>query len=103
MGLAVAEIARRRADQFCDFVGVLKLGAIDLDAGAGIAKQSFSERLDNASLAGSGRAQKQQIANRASGGIQSRQEHLINLDDLFYRCVLANNLSAEAAFEVPSV
>jgi hypothetical protein len=82
---------------------VLKLGAIDLDAGTGIAEQSFGERLDNASLAGSGRAKKQQIANRTPGGIQSRQEHLVNLDDLFYRCVLANDFSVEAAFEIPSV
>ncbi len=38
MSLAVTKVARRRADQLCDFVGVLKLGAIDLDAGARVSK-----------------------------------------------------------------
>ena len=36
MGLAMAKVSRRRADQFRDFVRVLKFGAIDLDAGAGV-------------------------------------------------------------------
>ena len=36
MGLAVAQVARRRADQLGDFVAVLELGAVDLDHRAGL-------------------------------------------------------------------
>jgi hypothetical protein len=99
----MAEISRRRADQLRNFVRVLELGAIDLDAGAGIAEQRFGERLDDASLARPSRPEKEQIAHRASRGIQSGQEHLINFDDLFYRRILANDLAAKAGFEVPGV
>jgi hypothetical protein len=38
VGLAVTQVARGRSDQFCDFVRVLELSTIDLDAGAGIAE-----------------------------------------------------------------
>ena len=35
MGLAMAQVSRRRADQLGDLVRVLELGAVDLDAGVG--------------------------------------------------------------------
>ena len=38
MSLAVTEITGRRANQFGDFVRVLKLGTINFDTGARIAK-----------------------------------------------------------------
>ena len=46
--LAVAQVARRRADQLGNFMLVLKLGAINLDAGVGIAEQSFRHGLHHA-------------------------------------------------------
>src|SRR5204862_3866808 len=94
MGFAMTQVSRRRADKFCDFVGVLKLGAIYFDARARVAEQRFRQRLNHAGLAGPGWPQKKQIPYGPSWRIQSRQEHLINLYDLFHRRVLPNNLAA---------
>ena len=69
MSLAVAEISRRRTDELGDLMGVLKLSAIDLDAGARIAEDRFSHRLDDPRLPGPGGSQEQQISNRMPGRI----------------------------------
>jgi hypothetical protein len=66
MRLAVAEVSRRRADQLGNFVRVLELGAINLDAGAGVPKQRFGNGFNHARLTGTGGAKKQKIANRAA-------------------------------------
>src|SRR6266498_5390736 len=103
MGLAVPQVARRRADQFGNFVGVLELGAIDLDAGAGVSKERFREGFNNARLAGPGGPKKKQIADWASGGIQAGKEHLVDLDYFFNRGVLADDLAAESAFKITGI
>ena len=54
MGFTVPEIAWGRSDQFRDFVRVLELSTIDLDAGAGIAEQRFRESFNDAGLPRSG-------------------------------------------------
>src|SRR6266568_5579407 len=103
MRLAMAEIARRRADQFGDFVRVLELGAIDLDAGAGVAEERLGEGFDYASLARSGRTKEQEVADGASGGVESSEKHLIDLNDLFDGRVLANAFATESSFKVPGI
>ena len=50
-GLAVAEVARRRADELRYLVRVLELGAVNLDDGVRVAEENFSRGLDDASLA----------------------------------------------------
>src|SRR5437763_12555346 len=50
-GLAVAEVARRRADEFGYLVRVLELGAVNLDDGVRVAEENFSRGLDDARLA----------------------------------------------------
>src|SRR5208337_2901983 len=52
MGFTMAQIARRRADQLCDLMRMLELSAVNLDAGARVAKQRLRHGLDDASLAG---------------------------------------------------
>jgi hypothetical protein len=103
MGLAVTQVARRRTDQFGDFVGVLELGAIDLDAGAGVSEERFRESFHYARLTRPRWAEEKQIADWASGGIQSREEHLVNFDYLLNRGVLPNDLAAKSAFKVAGV
>src|SRR5690348_2284051 len=103
MGLAVTQVARRRTDQFGDFVGVLELGTIDLDAGASVSEERFRESFHDARLARTGWPKKKQIADWASGGIQSSEKHLVNLDYLLNRGVLADDLAAKSAFKVAGV
>src|ERR1043166_354440 len=100
MRLAVAKETRRGADQFGDFVGVLKLGAIYLDACARVAEQRLRQRFNHAGLARPGRPQEKQISYGPSRRIQSRQEHLVNLYHFFYCRVLANNLAAWSSFTI---
>src|ERR1700690_99141 len=103
MGLAVAEVAGRRADQFGDFVRVRELGAVNLDAGAGVAEKRFGQGFDYAGLAGAGGSEKEQVSDRAIGSVQAGEEHLINLDDFFYGGILADDFTAESSFEVAGI
>ena len=82
---------------------VLKLRAIDLDARASVAKQSFRYGFDHASLTGSGRSQKNQVADRTVWRIQSRQEHLIDLSYFFDRGILADDSAAKSFFKLSCV
>src|SRR5207237_8332102 len=86
--LAVTQIARRRADQLCDLVRVLEFRAVNLDTGARITEQRLRHRLDYTGLARAGRTEKEQIAYRATGRVQSRQEHLVHLYHSFNRLLL---------------
>ena len=51
MGLAVAQVSWRRADQFGNLVRVLKLRAIHLDERTGISEQDLGRGFDDARLA----------------------------------------------------
>ena len=103
MGLAVAEVSRRRADQLGDLVRVLELGAVDLDAGASVAEQGFRHGFDDAGLAGAGGPQKQEVADRTAGRIQAGQEHLVDLDHLFNGLLLADDFAAKGVFKLPGI
>jgi hypothetical protein len=99
VGFAVTEIARRRADQLGDFVGMLEFSAVDLDTGAGIAEERLRKGFDHASFAGASGTKKEQVADRASRGIQASQEHLVNLDDFFDRQILSDYLAPQCTFK----
>ena len=104
MRLAVTEVARRRTDQFGDFMGVLELGAVDLDAGAGIAEKRFGQGFDDAGLARIRWAQGRAGCRPGDpGAIQAGQEHLVDLDDFLDGGVLANDFTAESSFEVAGI
>jgi len=92
---AMTEVARRRTDQLGDLMGVLEFGAVDLDAGAGVAEHGFRHSLNHASLAGTGRPQEQEVADGSSGWVEAGQKHLIYFRDLFDGLVLADDLAAE--------
>ena len=57
MRLTVAEVSRRRADELGNLVRVLELGAIDLDAGARIAKERLGHGFHNPRFARARRPQ----------------------------------------------
>src|SRR6185312_11916111 len=69
VGLAVTQVARRRSNQFCNFMRMLEFGAIDLDAGARVPEKGLGKRFNHASFTGTGGAQKQQIADWTIGSI----------------------------------
>src|SRR5262245_10651192 len=79
-GLAVPEIARRRADQFGYLVRMLKLGAIDLDHRVRVAEQDFGGGLDRPRLARAGRSEEEQRAQRLV-----RHSHLCKIDLVYLR------------------
>ncbi len=103
MSFAMAQISRRRADQLRNFVRVLKFGAVDLDAGAGIAEQGFRHRLDHPGLTGAGRTEEQKVANWTSRRIQSCQEHLVDFDHFLDGLVLTDDSAAKGAFKLPGI
>ena len=72
----MAEVSGRRADELGDFVGVLELGAIDLDAGARVAEQGLGNGFDDAGLAGTGGPKKKEIADGAAGRVQGGKLYL---------------------------
>src|ERR1700745_2298641 len=79
---------------------MLKLGAINFDAGPRISEERLGHGPHRAGLSGTGRSKKNQIAHRASGRIQSRQKHLVDFYHLFDRLVLPNNLASKRGLEV---
>ena len=97
--LAVAEVAGRRADQLGDLVAVLELGAVDLNDSAWVLHQRLSRRLHDAGLPGARRPQKQEIAHRPSRCAHPCQIHLVNVDDLLDRFVLADDQATQTGFE----
>src|SRR5216683_1811991 len=103
MRFAVAQVARRRANQFRDFVGVLKLRTIHLDNRAWVAEQYFGRGFHNAGFAGTGRTEKQQITNRPPRRVQPRAEHLIQVHQRLYALFLADDLRCERRLKFQSV
>src|SRR5258708_10487817 len=103
MSFAMPQISRRRTNQFRDFVGVLKLGAVYLDDGAWIAKQNFSGGFHNARLTGTGGTEEQQVANWPPWRIQARAEHLIQVHQRLHALFLTDNLRAERCLEFQRV
>ena len=100
MRFAMPQISGRRADQLGDLMAVLELGAIDLDDRARILDQRFGCRFDDAGLAGSGRPQEKEVADRSSGSAHPGQIHLINIYDLLDRLVLADDVAVERLFQI---
>src|SRR5437667_9359764 len=82
---------------------MLKLRAIDLDAGARIAEQRFGHGFNHTRLAGAGRSQEQEASYRTSRSIQARKKHLVNLRHLFDCLVLADDLAPQVGVEVACI
>src|SRR5580698_8340309 len=100
MGFAMPEISRRRTDQFCDFVAVLKLGAVDLQDTSGVAHKRFRSGFHQAGLAGPGGSQKQKISDRPANAGQACQESLIDTNDLVDRVFLSYHEPPQVALKL---
>src|ERR1700719_4147369 len=84
-------------------MGVLKLGAVNLDAGMRVAEQSLGHGFDHTGLARSRRPQKQQVAHRPTWGVEPGEKHLVDFDHLFDGLLLADNAAAEGGFKLPRI
>src|SRR5271157_675945 len=100
MGFTMTQIAGRRADQLCNLMRMLELSAVNLDAGAWVAKQRLRNGLDDASLAGPRRSQEKEVSDRAAGRVQSGQEHLIDFGDLLDGGILSYDPAPEGGFKL---
>src|SRR5262245_65241562 len=99
-GLAVPEIARRRAYQFGYFVRVLELGAIDLDHRIRVAEQNFGGGLDRTRLARAGRPKEEQRAQRFVRQSHLCEIDLVNLRERKHRVVLSDNAFEQFVLEL---
>ena len=100
VGLAVPEIARRRADQFCDFMGVLELGAVDLDDCVRVAEENFRGGLDDASLAGAGGPEEDHRADGAVRRVHPGEENLVEAAHAPDGALLAHDARGKLLFEL---
>ena len=103
MRLAMAQVARRRTNQFGDFVRVLEFGAVDLDAGAGVSEERFRHGFDDPGFSRAGGPKKQKIANRTPRRIQSSQKHLVDFHHFLDGLVLTDDSAANGAFELSGI
>ena len=99
MRFAVAQVARRRADQLGDFVGVLELRAVHLDHRARIAEQDLSRGFHDARLARAGGAEEQQVPYGPAGRAHSGAEDLIQVHHRADGFFLPDDLVAQGGLE----
>ena len=101
--LPVSQVARRRTNQFGDFMGVLEFRAIDFDAGACVAKHRFCHRLHDPGLPGASGSEEQEVSYRAPRRVQARQKHLVDLRHFLDGLVLTDDFAAHGTFKVSGI
>src|SRR5712692_10191767 len=82
MRLAVSQVSGRRTDQLGNFMAVLKLRAVNFNHGARVAYQALRRRFYQPRLAGTGRAEEQEVPDGTSRPVHSRQIHLVDVNDV---------------------
>src|SRR5262249_22114170 len=100
MSFAVPEVSGRRSDELGDLMAVLKLRAINLDHRAAVSHQSFSSGFNQSCLAGAGRAEEQEISYWPTRADHARQIRLVDVNDVFDRLVLTDNLAAQTGLQI---
>src|SRR5205085_3113689 len=103
MGFPVSQVSGRRSNQFCDFMAVLELGAVDLNYRTGIAGQTFGCGFNQPGFSRSGRAQKKKITDRPAGARHPREVCLIDLDYLLNSVILTDDELAKVQIEFPGL
>ena len=96
----MAEVSRRRADQFRDLVRVLKFGTVDLNDGVRFVKEHLGRGLDDTRFAGAGRPEKQQCPDRTRRIIHPGEIDLKQTAHTPNRTFLTDDLSQEFVFKL---
>src|SRR3974377_1919693 len=99
MRSAMAQVTGRRTDQFCDFMAMLELRAINLDDRARIMQQRFCDGLYHSGFSRSRGAEDQEISERATGRDHSSDIRFIGVDHLLDSLVLTDDKSTKARLE----
>src|SRR5208282_5415813 len=99
VSLAVSEVARRRADQFGDLMGVLELSAVNLDTRVGVTKEGLGHSLNDAGLASARRPEEQEVTDGTARCVQPGFEHLVNLGYFLNGFVLTDDPPAHGLLE----
>ncbi len=94
------QISRRRANQFGNFMRVLKFRAIDLNHGARVAKEDFRSRFHNARLPRTCWPKKQQIPYGAAWRVQSGAKHLVQIHERLDTLFLPDDFSPQRGLEI---
>src|SRR5580765_2330469 len=82
-------------------MGMLELGAIDLNHGPWVAKQNLRRSFHDSRLTRTGRTEEQQVADRAPRRVQSGTEHLIEVHQRLHALFLAHDLRPQRTFKIP--
>ncbi len=100
MSLAVAKIPRRRANKLGDLMTVLKLRTVNLQHRSRVAQQTLRRRFDNPGFAGSCGAEEQEVPDRPVGRGHTRQEQLVDINNLFDCLSLTNDQPPQPRLQV---
>ena len=100
LGLAMAEIPRRRTDQLGDLVAVLELSAVNFDHGAVVAEEDLSRGLDQASLAGAGGSEKQQVGDGPAGSRKACLVYLEHAAQASHGAFLSHHALEQSLFKI---
>src|SRR5260370_36601186 len=103
MRFAMPQVARRRADQLGNFVGVLKFRAINLDHGAGIAKKNFGRSFHDTRLPRARRPEEQQVPYRTAWRVQSGPKDLVKVYQRLDTLFLSDNFPLQRGLEIDGV
>src|SRR5580765_4152560 len=88
---AMADVSRRRADQFSDLMRVLKLGTVDLNNGVRLVKKHLRGGLDDTRFAGTCRPEKKHSAQRTRRVVHPRKIDLEEAAHPAYRSFLTDD------------
>src|SRR5713101_4421165 len=95
----MSQVPRRRANQFRDFVRMLKLRAVNLNHRIRVAVKRLSRSFDHASLSRTGWSQKQHRADRAVTGTHASEKYLVKATHAPHRTLLPHDSGREPLFE----
>src|SRR6185369_15647325 len=96
----MTEVSRRRANQFRNFVRVLKLSAVNLYNCVLIAEQNFSRGFNDTRLSRSCGTEEQHRADRPINRVQACEENLVEPGHAAYRTFLSDNARFQTLFEI---
>src|SRR5262249_27723396 len=98
--LTMSQIPRRRPDEFCDFMAVLKFGTVNLDERSGTTKQNLGGGLDDSGFTGTRRAQEKQVTDWTAWHIHACQVYLVHVHDALDGALLSDDLAQQPTLEV---
>src|SRR5262245_1206824 len=98
----MSQISRRRADQFCNLMRVLKLGTVDLHDSIRVTVQNFSSSFYNSGLSRTGWSEEKHCADWSIWRIHTSQENLVQTTHTAHSAFLTNDARRKPFFKILS-